>query len=248
MDLNPQLVVMVAVLNIVLILGFISQGFVDVHSIWYQSLRRPDWQPSPEVFMIMWLLIYALLLLNCWILIYSDKERTISKFAYAYIIGVIIFMGLNALWCYTFFQLHSFLGALIINVTMLALIAITIWMFTRLGMNIPIIMSIPIILWLCVAIIMTVSIMNDENVDNLKVPPPPTEVHLEGSTLKWLAGSGGEVRITSQLVCFRVHRGPWHYVDTNGPASSFQLPQDVTECGVASINAAGAGPFQLAEL
>ncbi len=71
---------------------------------WYQHLNKPDWQPPPPAFGVIWTTIFALCTLAAvlaWRRIRADVARR------EWMIGVFALNGfLNVLWSLLFFRLH----------------------------------------------------------------------------------------------------------------------------------------------
>lgn len=116
--------------------------------VWYNGLNHSVLTPNGWVFMIAWFILYTLLGISLFLIMNNDRTRQNKSGAYALFV---IQMGLNALWTYLFFGLQMVGGALL---TLVALIAITIWMmvvFKPISRAASYLVW-PYLLWLCFAL------------------------------------------------------------------------------------------------
>lgn len=89
---------------------------------WYNALNKSMLTPAGWVFMVAWIILYALLGVALFLIIHNKRTRC-PKTASYWLFG--IQMVLNALWTYLFFGMHLVALSMIVLV---ALIGISFWM------------------------------------------------------------------------------------------------------------------------
>ena len=130
--------------------GMIGVLFTPSHSNdqWYNALNNSVLTPDGWVFGVAWTILYTLLGIALFLVMNNEKTRRSKATAYVLFATQ---MGLNALWTYLFFGLQMVGGALL---TLVALIAITIWMmvvFKPISRAASYLVW-PYLLWLCFAL------------------------------------------------------------------------------------------------
>ncbi len=120
-------------------------AFTDTSSEWYQSLLKPELQPPPLVFTIVWTLLYLLLAasLSLVSVMPGIQKKTLALFV---LTGV-----LNVLWMYTFFYLQNPIGAFfVLIITAIAAIALypEVYRYNRIASY----LLVPYMVWLCFAL------------------------------------------------------------------------------------------------
>lgn len=85
----------------------LASAFVDTQSVWYQSLQKPELQPPPLVFGIVWTVLYALIAASLAIVwLKSAPTKTLLLY-----LGIGV---LNALWTLAFFTRQNAAGAVFV--------------------------------------------------------------------------------------------------------------------------------------
>lgn len=79
----------------------------DPNSLYYKSLKKPDWNPPNQVFPIAWTALYTDIAATSGLVLSQLKQRGRKKDARAYSIALATNLVLNALWSYTFFRSHN---------------------------------------------------------------------------------------------------------------------------------------------
>jgi tryptophan-rich sensory protein len=122
---------------------------------WYQSLRKPGWQPPPIVFPIAWTLIYALTAaaaVMAWRRAPRGSERE-------WLIGLFALNGfLNVLWSLLFFRLHrpdwALAEVVLLWLSVMSLIVVT-WRRSR----VPAILLAPYLIWVSIASVLNYDVV-----------------------------------------------------------------------------------------
>lgn len=95
-----------------LLVGFLSSKFtVENIPTWYNSLRKPFFNPPNWVFMPVWTTLYILMGYAAGVVwsFLEEKGKNVQTALYFFIIQ----LALNGLWSYLFFELKNMLLALI---------------------------------------------------------------------------------------------------------------------------------------
>lgn len=116
--------------------------------VWYNGLNQSILTPNGWLFIVAWMILYALLGISLFLIMNNEKTRTSKGKAYALFISQ---MCLNALWSYLFFGLQMVGAALLVLV---ALIAVSIWMMIAFKpiSKVASYLVWPYVLWLCFAL------------------------------------------------------------------------------------------------
>src|SRR5512139_2983263 len=85
-------------------------------SAWYRSLEKPDWQPPPAAFPLVWTPLYGLIAYGTGRLVESDDEHRAALLALT-----AADLAANAGWCWAFFERESTAGGLRVMVVLNAL-------------------------------------------------------------------------------------------------------------------------------
>lgn len=97
----------------------LASAFTNTDTAWYQGLQKPELQPPPLVFGIVWTVLYALFAASLAI-VWNKKAPTKTLILYL-AIGI-----LNALWTYVFFTQENPTGAVFV---LLIIILVTLFLF-----------------------------------------------------------------------------------------------------------------------
>lgn len=98
---------------------FTPMGASDM---WYNALNKSALTPAGWVFMVAWIILYALLGIALFLVMHNKRTRC-PKAASYWLFG--IQMVLNALWTYLFFGMHLVALSMIV---LIALIGFSFWM------------------------------------------------------------------------------------------------------------------------
>lgn len=97
----------------------LASAFTDTDTAWYQGLQKPELQPPPLVFGIVWTVLYALFAAS--LAIVWNKKAPAKTLLLYLAMGV-----LNALWTYVFFTQENATGAVFV---LLIIILVTLCLF-----------------------------------------------------------------------------------------------------------------------
>jgi tryptophan-rich sensory protein len=134
-------------------LGALS-GFSTVDAIngWYQTLRKPGWNPPNSVFGPVWTVLYVLMGNSAalvWNSHHSDKKKALGIFIIQFI--------LNLLWSFIFFGQQNIVLALADIIALWVMIVITIIYFYRIN-RVAAWLLFPYLLWVSFATALNFSI------------------------------------------------------------------------------------------
>lgn len=91
----------------------------DADSLWYKTLRKPEWQPPREAFPIVWLALYASAVITSTQVLNRHERDGEPEEASSYRRALVVNMALNAGWSYVFFRRRD-LGTAAIGAGLLA--------------------------------------------------------------------------------------------------------------------------------
>jgi len=115
------IVVLIAVLSSIIIIK-------GMNTDEYKALNKPDWQPAPVAFMIIWTILY-ILIIYAWYKSdrgsYPGNQRTTVNILFG------INLLLNLLWVYLFFGNFDLNSALIVMVLLIISTIALIWYIYR---------------------------------------------------------------------------------------------------------------------
>jgi len=134
-------------------LGALS-GFSTVDAIngWYQTLRKPAWNPPNNVFGPVWTFLYILMGISA-ALVWDSRNNRKKQALVVFLIQFI----LNLLWTYIFFGRQDILLALADIVALWVMIIITIIYFYRIN-RIAAVLLFPYLLWVSFATVLNYAI------------------------------------------------------------------------------------------
>jgi len=125
---------------------------VDAINGWYQTLKKPSWNPPNSAFGPVWTLLYIFMGISAALVWHSRNEN--KKKALAFFLIQFI---LNLLWSYIFFGRQDIFLALADIVALWLMIIITIIYFYRISRPAAILL-IPYMLWVSFATVLNYSI------------------------------------------------------------------------------------------
>ena len=119
---------------------------------WYSLLNKPVFNPPDWIFAPVWTTLYLMMTVAVWIF-WHTKNKNINTI-YIYFIHLIF----NTTWSLVFFVSHNMVLALIILITLIALIINLILRFKRVNMF-SVYLMIPYLLWCCFALLLNTSLV-----------------------------------------------------------------------------------------
>lgn len=124
---------------------------------WYDSLRKPDWNPPKWVFGPVWTLLYALMAVAAW-LVWRRRELPPARTGLRLFAAQLV---LNLGWTIVFFSIRSPEWAFLEILVLWAAIAATLALFWQVRRSAGLLM-VPYLLWVTFAMILnaTISSMN----------------------------------------------------------------------------------------
>jgi benzodiazapine receptor len=135
--------------------GFIGSVFTTP-SIpgWYAALAKPPFNPPNWVFAPVWTTLYALMGIAAYLVYEKGPKKDEVRKALAVFAAQLVF---NTLWSIVFFGAHMIFGAAIIIVILWGLIAVSIWLFSRIS-KVAAYLLVPYILWVSFATVLNISL------------------------------------------------------------------------------------------
>ena len=138
------------------LVGWISTLFtVQAIPTWYAHLQKPTFAPPNWVFAPIWTTLYALMGIASYLVIkhgFKKKKVSVALWYYAFQ------LGLNFLWTFVFFGLHSTVGGIIMIGLLWASIALTMLQFQKISRASAYLMY-PYLLWVSIAALLNFSIV-----------------------------------------------------------------------------------------
>ena len=119
--------------------------FVDTDTSWYQALQKPQLQPPPIVFGIVWTALYLLFAASLSLI--SINAQTPQK-TYALYLAVFV---LNAFWTYAFFYRQSAAAAVFVLLMLIAA-AVSLFLAVYRTNRLAAYLLIPYLLWIVFAL------------------------------------------------------------------------------------------------
>ena len=122
---------------------------------WYESLKKPSFNPPSWVFGVVWPILYLLMAVSLATILLL---KTTSKIRYAALAGFFTQLLLNAAWTPIFFRLHLIRLALADIVLIIAIVIFTISLFYRIS-KIAALLLIPYLAWLGFALTLNTALL-----------------------------------------------------------------------------------------
>ncbi len=119
--------------------------FTDTSTDWYINLTKPELQPPPVVFSIVWTVIYILIAVS--LSLVSTNSNVTKKVLFLYALTGV----LNVLWSYTFFYLQNPSGAVFVLILIIAAAVILFTNVFRIDKTAAYLL-VPYTVWICFAL------------------------------------------------------------------------------------------------
>jgi benzodiazapine receptor len=149
-ELIPVLVIAGVVIAIAVFGGLAT----DVQSHWYETLRKPSWQPPGYLFGPVWTTLYILLIISASIAWHSTsgQHRTSIMILYA------LNGALNLAWSFIFFRSRS---PLVAGMDIIGVLLSILWIMVRVWPISPLAagLLIPYLLWVAFATVLNWTIV-----------------------------------------------------------------------------------------
>lgn len=120
---------------------------------WYNQLIKPEYIPSPEIFSIVWAVLYLLMLISFIALFRFGLQKNMLNPIILFVTQLI----LNLYWVQTFFVFHNIFTALIVAILLWVIILLTILSFHKYS-KLSAYLLIPYLLWVSFAIFLNYKI------------------------------------------------------------------------------------------
>lgn len=134
------------------LVGALSAVLAGGFSEFYATYTPPPLQPPAPVFIVAWIILYALMGISAYLVCRSDAGKNEKKTALSV---YFIQLALNFSWSIIFFRFKMlWTGALIIALLITA-VGVMIYLFYRIR-KISGLLNIPYILWLCFALYLNI--------------------------------------------------------------------------------------------
>lgn len=147
-----KLIISVAIpVTVGIISGFFTVPEIDT---WYQTIKKPDWQPPKWLFGPVWTTLYIMMGIAFYLVWKKPVEPSKKRMA---VTLWIIQLVLNFFWSFVFFRQHQIDWALGEIVILWAFILLTIFAFARLN-KVAAWLLVPYISWVTFAGILTYTI------------------------------------------------------------------------------------------
>lgn len=129
--------------------ALITGGFSDFFEIY----KAPPLQPPAPVFVVAWVILYALMGISAYLICTADYDKKIKRTA---LTVYFIQLALNFSWSIVFFRFQMLWTGAFIIALMIVLVGIMIYIFGRIR-RISAYLNIPYILWLCFALYLNIA-------------------------------------------------------------------------------------------
>lgn len=138
-----------------LLVGFSSSYFTITEiGSWYQTIRKPEWNPPNWLFGPVWTTLYVLMGIAFFLVWKSNKNEKIKRRA---IILFVIQLVLNFFWSFIFFKQHQIGLAFAEILALWIMILFTIFAFAKINKTAAWLL-VPYICWVSFAAILTYTI------------------------------------------------------------------------------------------
>lgn len=128
--------------------GFLTRD--ETSSPWYQSLKKPSWQPPRQVFPVVWTVLYILMGVAAY-RVWAAGGRRDPMVLYG------VQLALNILWSLVFFGAKSLQWSVNVIVALLAVLTATTVSFYSVDRTAGYLM-LPYLAWVCLATALTLNI------------------------------------------------------------------------------------------
>lgn len=120
---------------------------------WYRELSKPSWTPPDIAFPIAWGILYLLMAIAAWRIYMADDSAWRSASLAAYALQLMV----NAAWSWLFFGRKQIVAALLDIMVLLALITVTIALFSQVD-TLAAWLMVPYGLWVALALALNATI------------------------------------------------------------------------------------------
>ncbi|MBL1269018.1 MAG: tryptophan-rich sensory protein [Halomonas sp.] len=120
---------------------------------WYRELSKPSWTPPDIAFPIAWGILYLLMAIAGWRIYMADDSAWRSASLAAYALQLMV----NAAWSWLFFGRKQIVAALVDIMVLLALITVTIALFSQVD-TLAAWLMVPYGLWVALALALNATI------------------------------------------------------------------------------------------
>lgn len=134
-----------------LVVGFIG-NLLGNSSTGFDSITKPSFTPPSIVFPIIWIILYILMGISCY-LIYISNDPKKKEALRVYALQLIF----NMLWTFFFFNLNWYLFSFIWIIALIVLVSVMIYRFININKTAGY-LQIPYLIWLIFASIINLSI------------------------------------------------------------------------------------------
>lgn len=120
---------------------------------WYNSLKKPSFQPDSSVFGPVWTVLYIMMFVSLWFII-------ATPFSWVHVIAYLLFISqliLNLCWTPVFFKDHDLLKAFLLCLLLAFLVFVTMVVFFFIS-KLASLLLVPYFLWCCFAGILSFEI------------------------------------------------------------------------------------------
>ncbi len=132
--------------------GFLSSLLTKGNTAVYQDIIKPGFSPPPQVFPVVWTILYILMGISAYIIYMSDSpQKTSALVIYA------IQLAVNFMWSIIFFNMKNYLGAFLWIILLIIWIAAMIVSFYRIDKRAAF-LQLPYLLWTIFAAVLSFSI------------------------------------------------------------------------------------------
>ncbi len=122
---------------------------------WYEGLVKPSWNPPNWVFGPVWTVLYMLMSISIWLIYLTTKKSKQKRNCYLLFGAQLI---ANGLWTFLFFYKMNPTLALIDIVTLLTLIAVMVWYFSKVNRSAAYLL-LPYFFWVAYATSLNIGIV-----------------------------------------------------------------------------------------
>lgn len=120
---------------------------------WYRELSKPSWTPPDIAFPIAWGILYLLMAIAAWRIYMADDSAWRSASLATYTLQLLV----NAAWSWLFFGRKQIVAALVDIMVLLALITVTIALFSQVD-TLAAWLMVPYGLWVALALALNATI------------------------------------------------------------------------------------------
>lgn len=135
------------------LVGALSALLTGGFSEFYEIYKAPPLQPPSIVFIIVWVILYALMGISAYLICTADYDRKAVRTA---LTVYFIQLALNFSWSIVFFRFKMLWTGVLIIALMIILVGIMIYLFYKIRKSAAY-LNVPYILWLCFALYLNIA-------------------------------------------------------------------------------------------